>query len=141
MNVSELMTSRPVTIGHGDTLGQALDIMGQIGCRHLPVISTDGHLVGIISDGDCRLALQSINSVETCQDVMVTKQTLISSIMTPAPIITEGEVPAHEAARLLLTNRISSLPVMRDETLIGIITTSDLLVAFMSITKQLDTAK
>jgi acetoin utilization protein AcuB len=140
MNVSELMTSKPVTIGHGGTLGQALEIMGKVGCRHLPVISTDGHLVGIVSDRDCRMALDLPGSKRTFQQPMITEKTLVSSIMTPAPVIIEEDVPAHEAARLVLTHRISSLPVMRDETLIGIITTSDLLVAFMSISKQLDQA-
>lgn len=140
MNVSELMTSKPVTIGHGGTLGQALEIMGKVGCRHLPVISTDEHLVGIVSDRDCRMALHLPDAKQTRQEEPITKKTLISSIMTPAPITIEEDVPAHEAARLLLTHRISSLPVMRDETLIGIITTSDLLVAFMSISKKLDKA-
>jgi predicted transcriptional regulator len=51
--------------------------------------------------------------------------------MTPAPIIIEPHAPVVQAARLMLVNHISSLPVMRSETLVGIVTKSDILVAFM----------
>ena len=53
--------------------------------------------------------------------------------MTPAPIIVEPNTPAAEAARLMLVNHIGCLPVMRSETLVGIITKSDILMAFMNI--------
>jgi CBS domain-containing protein len=57
--------------------------------------------------------------------------------MTPAPIVVEPEMDADEAARLMLTNHIGCLPVMRSETLVGIVTTSDMLVAFMNLYKRL----
>jgi len=53
--------------------------------------------------------------------------------MTPAPIVVEPNAAASEAARLMLTHRIGCLPVMRVETLVGVITRSDILVAFMNI--------
>lgn len=138
MNVAEIMTRNPVTINHTATLGEALDLMERVGCRHLPVISSDGHLIGIVSDRDCRLALNSPHVMrERWQDDDIAEHTIIASIMTPAPIITEGDVPVHEATRLMLTHHISALPVMRGETLVGIITTSDLLVAFMSLHRRM----
>jgi acetoin utilization protein AcuB len=51
--------------------------------------------------------------------------------MTPAPIIVEPDTSAAEAARLMLVNQISCLPVMRGETLIGILTSSDIFMAFI----------
>jgi acetoin utilization protein AcuB len=138
MNVAEIMTRNPVTINHTATLGEALALMERVGCRHLPVISGDGHLIGIVSDRDCRLALNSPHIMrERWQDDDIAEHTIIASIMTPAPIITEGDVPVHEATRLMLTHHISALPVMRGETLVGIITTSDLLVAFMSLHRRM----
>lgn len=138
MYISEVMTARPVTIGHQQTLGEALDLMEHIGCRHLPVISRDKHLVGIISDRDCRLALNSPHILrESWQDEAILDHTIVAAIMTPAPIIVEPDSPASEAARLMLTHHISALPVMRGETLVGIVTTSDLLAAFMSLEKKL----
>lgn len=137
MNVVNIMTHKPVTINHKATLNQALRLMKQVGCRHLPVLSNDSHLIGIISDRDCRLALNSPHIMrERTQDKDTLDNTLIATMMTPAPIIIESDVPAYEAARLMLTHNISALPVMRGETLVGIVTTSDLLAAFMTLTKR-----
>jgi acetoin utilization protein AcuB len=133
MYVKDIMTASPATIRHDETLADALRIMQQIDCRHLPVISREGHLIGIVSDRDCRLALNSPHILrERSQDTDVIQQTRVATIMSPAPIIVEGNFPAHEAARLMLENHISALPVMRGETLIGIITTSDIMMAFIT---------
>lgn len=138
MNVIDIMTRSPQTIRHDAKLRDALELMESVGCRHLPVLSREKHLVGIISDRDCRLALNSPNIMrERWQDEAVINETRVVSIMSPAPIIVESDVPAAEAARLMLTHRISALPVMRGETLIGIVTTSDILMAFMTLEKKL----
>jgi CBS domain-containing protein len=68
-------------------------------------------------------------------------ETLVSTLeartfMTPAPIVIAPEADAVQAAQLMLQNHISCLPVMRDETLVGIITRSDLIVAFMQFASQ-----
>jgi len=133
--VADMMTKNPVTIRSNEHLGRALELMEEFGCRHLPVMSSAAHLVGIVSDRDCRLALNSPHIMrERSWDADVINNTRVASIMTPAPIIVEPQMPASEAARLMLTNHISALPVMRGETLIGIVTTSDVLTAFMRVT-------
>ncbi|GAB4513819.1 MAG: hypothetical protein OHK0046_15010 [Anaerolineae bacterium] len=137
MNVAAIMTTKPVTIRHDGTLGQALEMMENVGCRHLPVISAESHLIGIVSDRDCRLALNSPHVMrERWQDEAVTNRTFVSMIMTPAPIVVEPDTSIYEATRLMLNNHISALPVMRGETLVGIITTSDLLMAYMRETER-----
>lgn len=138
MNVIDIMTKSPETIRHDQTLGDALARMEAVGCRHLPVLSVEKHLVGIVSDRDCRLALNSPNIMrERWQDEELINHVRVVGIMTPAPIIVEGDVPAAEAARLMLENSISALPVMRGETLIGIVTSSDILTAFIALEKRL----
>lgn len=111
--------------------------MDQVGCHHLPVLSKDGHLIGILSDRDCRKAL-NLPQVqrEHWEDDNLTNHLLVRSLMTPAPIVTEPDASAEEAARLMLVNRISCLPVMRSETLVGIVTKSDILLAFMRLVKS-----
>lgn len=132
MNVAEVMTKNPVTIRYDNTLKDALERMEQVGCRHLPVMSAEQHLIGIVSDRDCRLAMVSPQVMrQRWQDEEVTNQTNIAAIMTPAPVIVEPDMSVYKATRLMLNNNISALPVMRGETLVGIITTSDLLVAFI----------
>ncbi len=137
MYVGDIMTARPVTIDQDDTLRSALELMEQVGCHHLPVLGVDGHLVGIISDRDCRTALNSPYILrERWQDDELVNKLLVRAMMTPAPIVVEPDTPVEEAARLMLKSHISSLPVMRSETLVGIVTTSDILVAFMNLQKR-----
>ena len=134
MNVADIMTEKPVTVDQNQTLREALELMEKVGCHHLPVIGFDDHLVGIVSDRDCRTALNSPYILrEKWQDDDLVNKLLVRAMMSPAPIVVEPNAPAAEAARLMLKNHISSLPVMRSETLVGIITTSDIMIAFMTM--------
>ena len=134
MNVSDIMTHKPVTIHPQSTLRMALEKMEGVNCHHLPVISSAGHLVGILSDRDCRTALNSPYILrERWHDEHLADNLLVRSIMTAAPIVTEPGAFVGEAARLMLTNHVNCLPVMRSETLVGIITSSDILAAFIMV--------
>jgi acetoin utilization protein AcuB len=137
MNVLDIMTANPITIRLEKTLRDALETMEQHNCKHLPVLSVNGHLVGVISDRDCRYALNSPFIMrEKWQDEALINTLQIRAVMSAAPIIVEPSAPAAEAARLMLTHRIGCLPVMRGETLIGIVTRSDILVAFMNMQRR-----
>jgi acetoin utilization protein AcuB len=134
MNVVDIMTEKPVTISINRTLSQALTTMYTAGCHHLPVVGRDGHLVGVISDRDCRMAINSPHTKrDDWRDDELANKLLVRSVMTPAPIVVEPNTPADEAARLMLINHVGCLPVMRAETLVGIITKSDILMAFMNM--------
>lgn len=137
MNVLDIMTANPVTIRLDKSLREALELMEQHNCKHLPVMSAQGHLIGVISDRDCRHALNSPFVVrERWQDESLVSKLEVRQVMSPAPIIVEPDAPASEAARLMLTHKIGCLPVMRSETLVGIITRSDVLAAFMNIHRR-----
>jgi acetoin utilization protein AcuB len=137
MNVADVMTTNPITINQSDTLRDALETMDRVGCRHLPVLGSDRHLVGILSDRDCRTALNSPYILrEQWQDDELANRLSVRAMMTPGPIVVEPDTPADEAARLMLENRVSCLPVMRAETLIGLVTTSDILFAFIRMSQR-----
>ena len=59
MNVLDIMTANPFIIRVDKPLRQALEMMQEHQFKHLPVISHGGHLVGVVSDRDCRHALNS----------------------------------------------------------------------------------
>jgi CBS domain-containing protein len=137
MNVYDIMTFHPIVIHSDASLADALEKMHTIGCHHLPILSTQKHLIGVLSFSDCQRALgEAISDMSQPQNKHLAKSILVSSVMTAAPIIIEPDAPAHEAARLMLKHYIGCLPVMRDETLIGIVTRSDLLMAFMHLSQR-----
>lgn len=134
MNVADIMTAKPTTIHRDGSLREALELMERIGCHHLPVLGNDGHLIGVISDRDCRTAINSPYILrEQWQDTELVNQLRVRTLMTPAPIVVPPDSSADEAAQLMLKNNISCLPVMRDETLVGIITRTDILRAFIAL--------
>lgn len=134
LNIVDIMTEKPLTVHLDDTVHEALRRMDEVGCHHLPVVGTDNHLVGIVSERDCRLGVGSPNMLHDIDDNAELADTiLVRQIMTPAPIVVAPHQRADEAARLMLSNHIGCLPVMREETLIGIITRSDILMAFMML--------
>jgi CBS domain-containing protein len=133
MNVADIMTQKPVTVRADQTIAYALETMQSVGCRHLPVISTSGHVIGILSDRDCRTALNSPHVAnDGWNNEELSKRLAVRVVMSAAPINVEPSAPASEAARLMLTNHVGCLPVMRGETLVGIVTTSDILMAFIN---------
>lgn len=118
MLVIERMTRPPVTISGEMSVGQALKIIEEHKLRHLPVLDAEDALVGIVSEKD----LLRAKSDDQVEQVMTTK------------VITVTEYTALEdAARIMADHRISSLPVLRDGRLVGIITETDLFQVFLEL--------
>jgi acetoin utilization protein AcuB len=134
MNVADIMTHKPATVRLNTSLREVLELMEETGCHHVPVLNGERQVIGIISDRDCRTALNSPYIMrERWQDETLVNTLEARTFMTPAPIVIAPEASAVHAAQLMLQNHISCLPVMRDETLVGILTRSDLIMAFMQL--------
>lgn len=139
MKVADIMTANPATVRPDAPLRTALEAMTAVECHHLPVVSPQGHLIGILTARDCRLALRLPDTVrEYWEHLEAVNQLLVRNVMSAAPIVAAPEMPAEEAARLMMAYDVSCLPVMRDETLVGIITISDIVIAFVGTLSRAD---
>jgi len=117
--VRDVMTRRLVTIAPETSCDEARRLMDEHGIRHLPVVAS-GRLVGMVSDRDVRSA--------GAWDMVA------GQIMTPEPVTVTPETRVEHAARLMLDARFGSLPVTDvGHTLIGIVTYTDLLRAFVQV--------
>ncbi len=118
MLIIERMTHPVVTIPADLTVKQALEIMEEREIRHLPVLNEDETLAGIVTERD----LLRAESDEVVKNVM------------PAEVITASEYTTlEEAARMMADHNITSLPVVRDNRLVGIITETDLFRIFLEL--------
>jgi acetoin utilization protein AcuB len=101
--------------------------------RHLPVVTQDRKLIGILTDRDVRQAHASDKPhlVAYERKDLLARMT-VGQIMTKQ-VVTVGEnTPIGDAGQLLLERRISSLPVVREGTVLeGIVTMTDLLRAYV----------
>ena len=118
MLVIERMTPPPATITGETSVKEALGIVQEHKLRHLPVLDESGRLVGIVSEKDLLRADgdSQVEKVMTREVITVTEYTAL-----------------EEAARIMADHRISSLPVMRDGKLVGIITETDLFYIFLEL--------
>ena len=121
MFVRQRMTHNPVTVASKALLSTAREKMTAGKFRHVPVVQ-DGVLVGILTDRDLR------------QYVGVEERTRIEAAMTETPLTVAPTLTVEEATQLMLKHQISGLPVIESGQLVGIITTSDILNAFLELT-------
>jgi acetoin utilization protein AcuB len=127
MRIRDVMTPDPVTIGPNHSIGAALARMRRGGFRRLLVVEKD-KLVGIITDRDLRLAMNSPFIMrEGWYDSYLMEHIEVRSCMTPDPITLDADDSLLSAVRLMRTHKIGGAPVMEDGKLVGIITATDLL--------------
>jgi nucleotide-binding universal stress UspA family protein/predicted transcriptional regulator len=116
--VSYWMTPQPTVAQPGEKLSTAHTKMRAGNFRSMPVLS-DGKLVGIITDRDLRRHEGYLEHT----DVRLAMSEDVSTVSPTTPI--------RAAAQTLLERKIGALPVMEDGQLVGIISTTDVLRAFL----------
>lgn len=133
MRVRDWMSLDPVTVTPATDAREARRLLHRYGIRHLPVV--DGRrVIGMVSDRDVRVDEFSLAHVPAeDRDELFEAGPRIEAVMSsPAHVIAPDE-PIEAAARLLLSRRISSLPVVdADGALMGIITSTDCLLALLT---------
>ena len=130
LKVNDLMTVVPDVISPDPPLRDIIGMMKTEGYRHLPVV-VDNKLVGIITDRDVRLVMNSPMVLhERRQDEDLLDKVTAESCMTPNPVTVSPETPAYRAAEILSMYKFGALPVVDGENLVGIITVSDFLDYF-----------
>ncbi len=137
LTVREIMTPSPVCVHPETLLKEVIGVMKQKGCRQLPVVDEAGDLVGIITDRDVRLVLNSPLTLRDRKDDIHLLNTVTAlACMTPDPETVEPNTPAIRAAEILLLHKFGALPVVEDNHVVGIITVSDILKSYIDLLKQ-----
>jgi acetoin utilization protein AcuB len=134
MLVKERMTRNPVTVTDDTSLDEALRIMKRESIRRLPILDDAGHLVGIVSDRDLAAASPSKATTLSKYEVgyLVSKITM-KDVMTRDVLTVQEDTPVEEVARIMADNKIGGIPVMRGDTMVGIITETDLFKVFLEV--------
>lgn len=118
----QFMTSKVALATPQMTLADAARELSRLEISGLPVVDTEGQVLGIVTESDLLDALLAETSVET----------RIHTVMT-SPVVTVDEfTPADVVARLLRTHRVHHLPVMRQGSVVGIITPQEVIRYFVT---------
>jgi acetoin utilization protein AcuB len=133
MNVESLMTVPPITTSPDMPVLEARQLMVDKRIRHL-LVTEGSKLVGIVTDRDIRLNLPSpATSLSVWEINYLLARLTVASVMTKTVISVDSRRDARSAAELMLYHKIGALPVVDGATLIGIITETDLLRAFVKM--------
>jgi len=131
MNVRGLMTTSPITVGPETPVLDARQLMIDKRFRH--VLIADGpKLLGIVTDRDIRLNLPSpATSLSVWEINYLLARLTVASVMTKSLVTVSPRQDTREAALLMLDHKIGALPVVDGGQLVGIITETDLLRAYV----------
>lgn len=134
MLVRERMSRHPITVTPDTSLFDALRIIRDEKIRRLPVVDAAGKLVGIVSEKDLLYVAPSpATSLSVYEMNYLIAKIKINDLMTSNVITVEEDCPLEEAARVMVDNHISGLPVMQEGKLVGMITESDLFKIFIEL--------
>ena len=131
MRVRDIMTISCITAPPTMPVLEARQLMIERRIRHLLV--TDGaKLAGIVTDRDIRLNLPSpATSLSVWEINYLLARMTLASVMTKNVVTVESGREATEAAQVMLDHKIGALPVVDRGNLVGIVTETDLLRAFV----------
>lgn len=122
--VAEWMSAPPIVIAPTTSLAAAQKLMDQRQVRRLPVVQ-HGRLVGIATLGDLREAQPSGATTLSVYEMNTLLDTVtVAECMTRAPITVGPHTSVLDAAQLMLKRKISGLPVVEGEHVVGMITES-----------------
>ncbi len=134
MKVGQRMTKNPVTITPDVSVPDAQAIMRREKIKRLPVLDKNGKLVGIVTALDLIHASPSpATSLDMYELHYLISKLKVETIMTKQVITVTEDLPIEDAARIMVDNDVSGLPVMRGNVLVGIITESDLFKLFIEL--------
>ena len=127
IRVTDWMTENVLAVETFDSIGVARRLMAKHRINQLPVLDHDV-LVGIVTDRDLRDAYPTsmmINrgkAIDRFADSVTVEEVMSHDVFTVRP-----DTPLKKAVGLLRRHRIGSLPVIKNKSLVGIITRSDIL--------------
>lgn len=131
MIVEQMMKTNVIALKPSNTIADALNIVKQKNIRHLPIVDDEHHVIGIVTDRDLRDASPSIfHANEHLEDL----QKPLSTIMKTNVITGHPLDFVEEVAALFYEHRISCMPIVKENKLVGIITESDLLYTLVQLT-------
>jgi acetoin utilization protein AcuB len=135
MVIRELMSGGLITVRRETPVLEARDLMAKKRIRHLLVTDSSRSLVGIVTDRDIRLNLPSQATGLSAWEIshLLAKLT-VGEVMTRSVVTVGPDRPACHGAQLMLDHKIGALPVLDDGLLIGIVTESDIVRAFVRMT-------
>ncbi|MGC9270410.1 CBS domain-containing protein [Acidiphilium sp.] len=144
MNINDIMTIGPVTVGPGTTIVDAARIMLDRNLSALPVVDGDGVLLGIVTDGDLlrRPELETAPEIgwwrgflapeTSARDFIKTRGRHVREVMTEHVQTVTSDTSLNDAVALMQARHIKQVPVVKGGVLIGMLSRRNMLAALIN---------
>jgi CBS-domain-containing membrane protein len=149
MKAHDVMTWGAITVEADASVARAVRLMLQNKISGLPVIDSDGHLAGIVTEGDFlrrgelgterrrpRWLEFLVGPGRLAAEYVQSSGRKVSEIMTSEVQTITPETPLDDVVRLMERHRIKRLPVVQDGKLVGIVSRANLLHALASVARE-----
>jgi FOG: CBS domain len=117
VKVREIMSKDVAKLRSDDSIERAAQLMKQYNCGSIPVCTQD-KLIGIVTDRDI-----AVRSVASGKDVSAQQ---VKDIMTDSVVFGSPEMEVCDAARLMSDRQIRRLPIVENNSVIGIVALGDI---------------
>jgi len=131
MIIEEIMKTDVAVLLSTNTIADAIRLMDTRKIRHIPIVDQNNHLQGLITVAKIREATPSIfHANEHPEDLKQPLETIMEkNVITGHPLDF-----VEETAGLFYEHKISCMPIINDQKLIGIVTETDLLRTMVELT-------
>lgn len=143
MLAQDIMTRDVATVGPDATIGAVIAVMLARHASGVPVVTADGQLAGIITEGDLLRRVETategqsrrsffevlLGSGHQATEYVRSHSRRVSDLMTERVLSVAENTPLAEVVRLMESKHIRRVPVLRDGKLVGIVSRSDLVRA------------
>jgi len=126
LKVSDVMTEQPLTVRLNENVETAWDLMENHNIRHLPVLDDRGDVQGVLSDRDLQRFERAFRRRQY-EGVLENSfgELKIKQVMTKVPETIPPDMSLVDAGTILIENKISCLPVVEADHLVGMLTETD----------------
>jgi CBS domain-containing protein len=128
MQARDVMTSPAVTVSPYATIKEAARLLIEHRVSGLPVVDTDGALIGLVSEADLlRLeATPAVVGASALPQRYERPPSIVAHVMTPGPISVSEDADIGSIADLLLRRNYRRVPVVRDRRVVGVVSRRDI---------------
>jgi CBS domain-containing protein len=126
--ISEIMTQNVITLTTNDSLEHAEQLFKNNHIRHIPVVDKK-QIIGMLSYTDLlRISFaDAVDEDEAYVDTVVYNMFTIGQVMAKNIVSVSSTTTIKEVAELLAKKEFHAIPIVDEEKLVGIVTTTDLI--------------
>jgi len=132
IKIEDMMTRNPHTLLRSNSLQDAKNMMAEHDIRHVPVVDTEGKLLGIVTQRDILAVQESVLEKETTNE-SYTLTTPLDKIMAHGLMTVSPKAGLKESAMYMQKHKVGCLPVLDHGKLVGIITDTDFVSIAISL--------